>query len=179
MLGEFDLRGAHQTEPEKRGLLVGVWWWGVGGCEGAVRAWIEVGTRRTQCLLQAHAPPLELSRDPGRAPDGVRQPELAAPRRDDRRDGDGANVPQDVLHKVVSVAYGAGRCERSRIAVAPTGRLADRRAGIHPLQHGCTSASMQHPTRHLMTRLWPICLARLEEIASMCDIFPSRPNFGL
>ena len=93
--------------------------------EGAVRAWIEVGTRRTQCLLQAHAPPLGLSRDPGRAPDGVRQPELAAPRRDDRRDG--ANVPQDVLHKVVSVAYGAGRCERSRIAVAPTGRLADRR----------------------------------------------------
>ena len=67
-------------------------WWGVGGCEGAVRAWIEVGTRRTQCLLQAHAPPLELSRDPGRAPDGVRQPEFAAPRRDDRRDGASART---------------------------------------------------------------------------------------
>ena len=25
VLGEFDLRGAHQTEPEKRSLLVGVW----------------------------------------------------------------------------------------------------------------------------------------------------------
>ena len=154
MLGEFDLRGAHQTEPEKRGLLVGVGWC-VGGCEGAVRAWIEVGTRRTQCLLQAHAPPLELSRDPGRAPDGVRQPELAAPRRDDRRDGDGANVPQDVLHKVVSVAYGAGRCERSRIAVAPTGRLADRRAGIHPLQRrfarGRRASLRRQTAGHVMT----------------------------
>jgi hypothetical protein len=53
---------------------------------------------------------------------------------------DGANVPQDVLHKVVSVAYGAGRCERSRIAAATTARPADRRAGIHPLQRPvCTS----------------------------------------
>jgi hypothetical protein len=45
-----------------------------------------------------------------------------------------------VLHKAVYVAYGAGRCERSRIAVAPTARPADRRAGIHPLQRPvCTS----------------------------------------
>ena len=154
MLGEFDLRGAHQTEPEKRGLLVGVGVWGVWGCEGAVRAWIEVGTRRTQCLLQAHAPPLGLSRDPGRAPDGVRQPGLAAPRRDHRRDD--ANVPQDVLHKVVSVAYGAGRCERPalrsrRQGGSPTGAPAfipcsDR----HELdEHAC-----QVPATR---RLWPIC----------------------
>ena len=31
VLGEFDLRGAHQTEPEKRSLLVGVGGWGVWG----------------------------------------------------------------------------------------------------------------------------------------------------